>query len=164
VGQTSADLVALNVARHSGSKGTVTMMRSNDDQSAPQPRDIESLMSLIALVSDPKAAATRVKLLSDAAAAAAAAKAELAKLDEVKAGLAAEIAAARAAARGEMDRDRELQQAELARRHQELNSREQQIELRKAEVGKLHAEGSKLKADWEAKTRHLRAAMSQGAA
>jgi hypothetical protein len=134
----------------------------NDQPVPPQPRDIEALLSLIALVSDPKGAAERVKRLSDAASAAARARAELAEIEQAKAKLADELTAARKANEAAMAVDREAQQAGLA--HAELTARERQIELREAEVGRLHAEASKLKADWEAKTRQLRAALSQSAA
>ena len=117
-----SELVRLNVLRHSGVK---------DQPAAPQQRDVQSLLDLVALVSDPKATAARVKQLADAAAAAASARAELAKLEQTKAQLEDELKAARKANVEAMSHDRELQQAELARRHQEHNSREQQIELRK---------------------------------
>jgi septin family protein len=138
------------------------------EQPAPQPFDVGILLQVLSIVAAPKAASGPLKQLAAAVTSVANARIELAKLEQAKAKLEAdvrsELQAALKADADRMNRDREQATAELARRHQELDEREKQIEQREAEIDQLHAEATELRELWAAKVAELKAAFATAAA
>lgn len=123
----------------------------------PTPRDLEAVLSLVTLLSDPKATATRIAEFSSAAADAGKvieqAEKDRASITALRAQTEKDLAVKQAAHSAKLVQEREAHDEACRRRTEQLDAREKGIKELQAKAETDAAEAARIKADLQRRIR-----------